>query len=330
MINHNPHVLVTGGTGFLGKHLCKALEAQGHTVAISNRTHANLENYDGMFSYFHGSKFSHIFHLAAVTKAGDYCVKHPADQWVQNQVINTNILKYWRERQPQAKMIAMGTSCSYAPDMKMSEENYLLGEPEPSLYTYAMTKRMLLMGLKAIEKQDGLKWLYFVPSTLYGPGFELSDNHFIFDMIRNCYVAKTEGKPFTVWGDGTQRRELIYVRDAVEAMLRLADKVDNQVINLGSGQDNSINEFAEMVCSAVGYDPKLIGHDLTKYVGAKAKKIDTTKTERLLYPNRLVNTTLDVGLRNTVDYFVSETLKVKNSPNGTSATQVSSHLFRAG
>jgi len=295
------NVLVTGATGFLGTHLCEKLTKVAKLVCISNTKVASLNKLENLYVY-NNIKFDYIFHLAAVTKAGDYCLKHKGDQWLSNQTINTNILRYWKEYQPQAKMICMGTSCSYAPDMFMTEDNYLLGQPDKGLYTYAMTKRMLLVGLQSLQQQYGLKWLYFVPSTLYGANFDVYDNHFIFDFIRNCYNAKNKGDDFVVWGDGEQRRELIHVNDAVDTMLDLLE-YENQVFNLGSGQDNSINEFAKMVCDAYDYDFNLVKHDLTKYVGVKSKKIDTTKTSKCLKSKKLVKTKLSDGILDAVKYF---------------------------
>lgn len=294
-------VLVTGATGFLGTHLCKELKKQNYQVCISNTKIANLDKVENLYTY-NNLKFDYIFHLAAVTKAGDYCLKHKGEQWIANQVINTNILRYWKDHQSQAKMICMGTSCSYAPDVFMTEENYLLGQPDEGLYTYAMTKRMLLIGLQSLSEQYGLNWLYFIPSTLYGPDFELHDNHFIFDFIRNCYNAKYNNQEFVIWGTGEQRRELIYIDDAVNAMLELIGQND-KVFNLGSGQDNSINEFASMVCDAYEYDSKLIKRDLAKYVGVKEKKIDTAKIDASLHPKKLVNTSLREGIMKSVEYF---------------------------
>jgi len=294
-------VLVTGATGFLGQHLTKKLEEMNAEIYISNTNKANLMNMENLYIY-NNVKFDYIFHLAAVTKAGEYCLFHQGDQWLSNQAINTNMLNYWKKHQPQAKMICMGTSCSYSPGIRMSEENYLCGAPEPSLYTYAMTKRMLLVGLQSLQQQYGLKWLYFIPSTLYGPGFELDDNHFIFDFVRNVYIAKNHGEKFIVWGDGNQRRELIYVGDAVDAMLNLLEE-ENEVFNLGSGIDHSINAFAEAVCSLYGYDPALAEHDLTKYVGVEEKKIDTKKVIKYLGEKGYNKTSLQEGLRETVKYF---------------------------
>lgn len=295
-------VLITGATGFLGKHLVKKLEQMGCEIHISNRTTASLSDYNNLHCY-DGIKFDYIFHLAVVTKGGDYCMTNQATQWIENQTLNTNMLRYWVEQQPQAKMVCMGTSCSYSPDIYMTEDNYLIGIPESTLYAYAMTKRMLLNGLQAIQQQHGLKWVYFIPSTLYGSGFELDDNHFIFDFIRNCYNAKNNGEKFVVWGDGEQRRELIYVHDAIDAMLNLLP-YDNQVFNLGSGEDNSINEFAKIVSDCYGYDYNLIEHDMTKYIGVRQKKIDTDKVLKHLNGEPYIKTNLATGIQECVDDFI--------------------------
>ena len=298
---NNIKVLVTGATGYLGKYLTRSLESLGWEIYISNTQRANLSDVQNLYTY-NDIKLDYIFHLAAVTKAGDYCMTHQGAQWLSNQQINTNILAYWTWCQPQAKMIAMGTSCSYSPGIHMREDNYLLGEPEPSLYTYAMTKRMLLVGLQSIQQQYGLKWLYFIPSTLYGPRFELDDNHFIFDFIRNCYNAHEKGEVWRLWGDGEQRRELIYVEDAVNAMLNLLH-CENEVFNLGSGQDYTINEFAKKVCEIYEYDFESIEHDMTKYVGVREKKIDTEKVMYYLGKETFLKTSIEDGLYKTIEYF---------------------------
>jgi len=301
-------VLVTGATGFLGTHLVRKLKELEWDVYISNTKHASLNRIENLWCY-NDIKFDYIFHLAAVTKAGDYCLKNPATQWLENQIINTNILRYWQGWQPQAKIICMGTSCSYTPGIHMKEENYLLGEPEESLYTYAMTKRMVLNGLTAIEKQHNLKWLYFIPSTLYGPDFELDDNHFIFDFIRNCYKAKYENEKFVVWGDGEQKRELIYIDDAIDAMINLLE-YENEIFNLGTGEDFTINTFAKIVSKCYNYDESLIEHDLDKYIGVKEKKIDTKKVLNHLKDSEdFIKTDLTNGIQRCVDYYIEAVKK---------------------
>jgi|TARA_R100000908_G_scaffold58619_2_gene34788 GDP-L-fucose synthase len=295
-------ILITGATGFLGRHLTQALQNENFKITISNSKVNSLDDISNLKGL--EETFDYIFHLAAVTKAGDYCLRHQGDQWISNQKINTNILDYWKNYQPQAKMICMGTSCSYSPDLPMVESNYLKGEPEEGLYTYAMTKRMLLTGLQSIGKQYGLKWLYFIPSTLYGPDFELDDNHFIFDLIRNCYNAKHKGDRFVIWGDGNQRRELVYVKDAVNIMLSLLQE-ENQIFNIASGKDYSINEFSKKVCELIGYEYNKVERDLSKYVGVKEKLIDTKKTQKALDECLVApaTTPLEKGLKTAINYF---------------------------
>ena len=293
------NILVTGATGFLGGHLIEALEKEGFVIHISNTQVANLNNLNNLDIYDQ-INFDYIFHLAAVTKAGDYCLRHPGDQWLANQIINTNILKYWKERQPKAKMICMGTSCSYAPDIPMKEENYLIGTPEKSLYTYAMTKRMLLDGLKAFEQQYGLEWLYFIPSTLYGPNFEEEDSHFIFDLIKKIYNGATKGTAVELWGDGYQKRELVFVEDAVEMIINLLDQ-KNEIFNLGSSKDYTIREFAGIISKLIGYEEEIY-YDTSKYVGVREKKVIMDKVEKLGVG--VMRTPLYTGLKETVDYYI--------------------------
>ena len=158
-------IFITGGSGFLGTKLQSQLEVDGHEIYAPSSKTCNLLEQNALSQINYG-KFDQIFHLAAWTQAGDFCLKYPCDQWILNQKINTNVLDWWVRSQPQAKLIIMGTSCAYPTNLKLSEENYMLGEPIESLYTYAMTKRMLLQGAKAAHKQYGLRWLCAVPSTL--------------------------------------------------------------------------------------------------------------------------------------------------------------------
>src|SRR5215469_1407696 len=234
-------VLVTGATGFLGTSLCDQLAARGDEVVRLGSKNCDLTKPSSLTA-FDGVKYEQIYHLAAWTQAGDFCLSHPGEQWVVNQQINTSVLSWWRDRQPQAKLIAMGTSCAYPPEGELAEPRYLTGQPIDSLFTYAMTKRMLYVGLLALASQYGLKYLCLVPSTLYGPGYHTDGRqmHFIFDLIRKILRAKLYGEPVVLWGDGLQSRELVYVGDFARIALRLADGVDNELINIGAGREFTI------------------------------------------------------------------------------------------
>lgn len=298
-------ILITGSRGFLGKFLCPKLTELGHEIVGVHSENCNLRHEDSLSNFDH-EKFDQIFHLAAWTQAGNFCLSHPGGQWIINQQINTHVLEWWQRRQPQAKMICMGTSCSYDSELPLVEENYLLGKPIDSLFTYAMTKRMLLTGLIALQKQYGLKYLYLVPSTLYGPMYHVDGRqmHFIFDLIRKILRGHLFQEPVVLWGDGQQKRELIHVRDFVQTMLQLTERCNDQVINIGSGQEHSIREFAKIVCNHIGFSHEKIVYDTTQYVGARSKVLSIQKLQSLL-PNYCPND-LSCGIHETIKWFLQQ------------------------
>jgi GDP-L-fucose synthase len=295
-------ILVTGATGFLGTALCGRLEQAGHQLVRLNSVNCDLRHASSL-EPFSSVSYDQIYHLAAWTQAGDFCLTHPGEQWIINQQINTHVLAWWHKSQPQAKLICMGTSCAYAPGSELVEENYLLGLPIESLFTYAMTKRMLFVGLLALQKQFGLKHLCLVPSTLYGPGYHTDGRqmHFIFDLIRKILRGKLHGEPVVLWGDGHQNRELVYVEDFVSLALRLAGTCENELINIGAGNELSIRHFTRLICEQVGYDFNSIQFDTSRYVGARSKCLSIRKLRGLI-PD-LQFTPLETGLARTIEWF---------------------------
>ena len=310
-------ILVTGATGFLGSALCRALEARSHTVERLGSRQADLRR-QGSLEPFSKASYDVIYHLAAWTQAGDFCLYHPGEQWVINQQINTNVLAWWQERQPQAKLVSMGTSCSYAPESELVEENYLEGQPIESLFTYGMTKRMLYVGLLALQKQFGLRYLHLVPSTLYGPGYHTDGRqmHFIFDLIRKILRGKLYGEPVVLWGDGHQRRELVYIDDFVDATVRLAETEENNLINVGAGEDHSIRDFATMICDEVKFDFGKIEFDTARYVGARSKCLRVERLRKVL-PS-MKRTPLRDGISRSVKWFLEH--RDATLPEGESPT----------
>jgi GDP-L-fucose synthase len=302
-------ILVTGGTGFLGTTLCSQLESQGHELVRINSKNCNLTQSDSLHQFNHQS-YDQIYHLAAWTQAGDFCLFHPGEQWIINQQMNTHMLTWWQQYQPQAKLICMGTSCAYAPNLPLREENYLTGIPIDSLFTYAMTKRMLYVGLLALHKQYGLNYLCLVPSTLYGANYHTDGRqmHFIFDLIRKIIRAKLYGERVILWGDGYQSRELVYVEDFARIALQLAQTVDNDLINIGAGEEFTIRQFAQIICEQVGYDFQKVEFDTSRYVGAKSKCLEVEKLQRIL-PD-LTLTDLQTGLAKTITWFWQEQEKL--------------------
>jgi GDP-L-fucose synthase len=294
--------LVTGGTGFLGRHLVPRLQAGGIETRILNTANCDLTDRANL-ERLADERYDRIYHLAAWTKAGDFCLYHKGEQWIVNQLINTNVLWYWRERQPQATMVTMGTSCAYPPELDLREDNYMVGEPDRDLYTYAMTKRMLYQGLLALHDQFDMDYRYLVPSTLYGTGFDQEDSHFIFDLVRKIVRGQRHGEPVVLWGDGSQVRELMYVDDAVELIGLAVEQCPNDLLNLGSGQGHTIREYAEAICGVVGFDPAAIEYDTSRYVGVKKKVFNTDKI-RATFPD-FEFTPIESGVRAVVDDYIA-------------------------
>jgi GDP-L-fucose synthase len=275
-------VFVTGGSGFLGRTLVPLLKTRGYQVDAPSSRECDLTTPTTLTAFV--ASYDLIFHLAAWTQAGDFCLKHPGEQWIINQQINTHFLHWWQTKQPQAKAILMGTSCAYDPNLPLIEENYLRGEPIPSLYTYAMTKRMLWVGAESLKKQYGLKSMTLVPSTLCGNYYHKDGRqmHFIYDLAQKILQAKKTGKPAILWGDGYQRREVVAVEDFCGGILEILrhESAWGEVINLGAGKDHSIREFASEFCDILKINPDLIHYDENQYVGAENKLLSVSKARR--------------------------------------------------
>jgi GDP-L-fucose synthase len=300
---------VTGANGFLGRYLINFLKKKKYNIIFPGSKECNLVNEKSLLNYGLKKKyiFDEIYHLAAWTQAGDFCLKYPGDQWIINQKINTNVLYWWKNYQPQAKLIFIGTSCAYAENSNYKEINYMAGEPTPSLYTYAMTKRMLLQGAISMQNQFGMKWLCLVPSTLYGINYHQDNRqmHFIFDLVKKIVDGKYNKTKVILWGDGNQKREIINVEDFICTLFNLRKK-NNEIINIGSGESFSIKYFARIISKIVGFSHNKIIYDKTKYVGARNKKLDITKVSGYLknYTNELIN--IEDGLKEVVNWYIKK------------------------
>lgn len=297
-------VLITGSSGFLGRKLIQRLDRDNIKYIALNSHNCDLTRADSLENAVTDpASFDHIFHLAAWTQAGTFCDTHRGIQWIVNQQINTNVLAWWQKYAPQAKLVAFGTSVSYTTEENLSEEKYWDGIPTDKFYAYAMCKRMLLAGLECLRRQYGINYLYLIPSTLYGPDYHTDgrQSHFIYDLVRKIIRGKKYGEPVVLWGDGEQRRELVYVDDFVNIMLALNQQAENTIFNIGSGKDYSIREFAAAICEIVDYNFENIQYDTTQYVGAKSKILSVGKYKALLGAD-LMKTGLSEGLEKTIKW----------------------------
>jgi GDP-L-fucose synthase len=282
-------ILVTGTTGFVGRHLVTSLKTLNYEII-----EINSKNFNNIWDY--KDKLDYIIHLAVKTAAGGYCQTHSGEQYLINSNINNSILQYWYNNQPQAKIITFGSSCGYDKNIIKTEDNYLKGEPEPGYEVYGNIKRSLLVGLKAIKQEYNMNYSYLIPSVFYGPEYDIHDKHFIFDLVRKIVNAKNGGDKVILWGTGEQTRELIYIKDAVNIIIK-AMTWDEEIVNLSSGHEYSIKEYAKTICGIVDYDFNLIEWDTTAFVGSPNKKLINTHLQDYKF------TSLIEGLTKTIKYY---------------------------
>jgi len=285
-------ILLTGASGFVGRHLIQKLEKEKHEIISFNSS-----NFTEMW-YCKKNSFDIIIHLAVKTAAGGYCQNHPGEQWIVNNSINSDMLAYWTQYQQRATMITFGSSCGYSNDVIKTEKNYLVGEPEEGYEVYGMSKRNLLVGLKALAKEFQMDSNYLIPSVFYGPDYDLNDKHFIFDLIKKIVNAKNGKDEVVLWGDGTQERELIYIDDAVNIIMACMNNPEApKMFNLSSGNTYMLKEYAQTICDIVDYDFNLIKWDINAFVGSPSKKLINTHLKGFKF------TPLKIGLEKTIKYY---------------------------
>lgn len=208
----------------------------------------------------------------------------------------------------------------------LEECNYLEGVPDSKYYAYAMSKRMLLAGAESLEKQYGKKYLHLIPSTLYGPNYHTDGRqlHFIYDIIRKIIRAKKFNETATLWGDGSQKRELVFVDDFSRIMLNLIQECkSSNTFNVGAGHEYSIKEFVRLICEILDYNKEKINYDVNGFVGAKSKILNISKLQTVSNEKR---TSLESGLRQTIDWCLSEDFFTKNESKSFNLTLLARRL----
>lgn len=282
------NVIVLGGSGFIGHQLVATLRertgAEGVVVPVSSRE-ADLVNRQSVFDWFERTHWTfevdHIFHLAAVYKAGGWPATHPATQFHSNMAININALEAWKRFQPQARFTSVVSYCMYPDHDQPHPESELYGtEPEPYLFAYAFTKKALLVGQEAYCKEHGMSATSVVLPTVYGPGDSFAtDSHVMGALIGKFCAAKRDNLPdVEVWGDGRQVREFLFVEDAAEGIISAALNATSPVLNLGTGGGVTIAEVAEAICEIVGYEGP-IRYERDRFVGAIRRVLDCTRAQ---------------------------------------------------
>ena len=303
---NNKNVLITGVTGFLGKNIVPILEKMGADVTATG-TNYDLTSFERAEDLFNlKTEFHIIIHGAAFQGAGDFTLKYPADQFFKNNLIHTNALECWKSYQSDAKFIGIGSTCSYPGDLPvLSETDYRTGKLHSSVETYGLTKCVLQGGIEAYKKQYGLDGTTVVFATLYGPHdeFDISRSHVVSALIQKFCDAIHNGiSEVEVWGDGTQTRELIYIDDQIEGLLKSVE-YSGELLNIGSGIETSVRDLAETIKRLTGFGGEIV-YNTDRFVGVMRKVLNIDRAKQEIgwtVDNRMH--TLEEGLEKTIKWY---------------------------
>lgn len=301
-------LVVTGGTGFLGKHLQEAATTEG----LRNTRFLGSKDYDltdpsEARRLIQEEQPDVLVHTAAVCGGIGANRAEPGRFFYANAVMGLHLIEQARRAGVQ-KFVQLGTVCSYPKHATppFREDELWDGYPEETNAPYGLAKKMLLVQLQAYREQYDYNGVYVIPVNLYGPydNFDLETSHVIPALIRRFDEAMRLGyDTVTLWGDGTASREFLHARDAARGILLAAALYDEpEPVNLGTGREITIRELAELVAREVGYTGG-IAWDPSKPNGQPRRQLDTSRArERLDFEAQI---TLEEGIAETVAWYRS-------------------------
>lgn len=275
-------IVVTGGMGFLGRHLVPLLEQKDpESIFVPKIENYDLRKTEDIIRMYEDAQTDILIHLAAVVGGIGANRIEPGRFFYENAIMGIQLLEYGRQYNLE-KIVILGTICAYpkyAP-VPFKEEDIWAGYPEETNAPYGLAKKMLLVQSQAYRQQYGFNSIFLLPVNMYGPGdnFAPEISHVVPAIIKKCVDAAQEGvDEIIVWGTGKPTREFLYVGDAAEAIVLATEKYnDPDPVNIGSGIEISIKELVEQIAEMTGFKGKIIW-DRSKPDGQPRRLLDTTR-----------------------------------------------------
>jgi GDP-L-fucose synthase len=300
-------VLVTGGSGFVGRLVCARLRERGAEVHAPRSVECDLTDVAAVAGMLHRVRPRLIVHLAAEVGGIGANQARPGRFFYANMAMGLHLIEESR-RVGVEKFVQVGSVCSYPRDtpVPFREGSLWDGYPEETNAPYGIAKKALLVMLQAYRDQYGFPGIYLMPANLYGPGdnFDAASSHVIPALIERFDAALAQdARTVTCWGSGEASREFLYVEDCAEAIVLAAESYEErEPVNLGSGREIRIRELAETIAALMGFDGE-IRWDRSRPDGQPRRRLDTSVAwERFGFR---ASTTLEDGLRETVDWYRS-------------------------
>lgn len=316
-------VLITGSSGFLGKHVMDELERKGHKIkAMSSKdvdlTVSGLDNFILNSENEYLNSVEYILHLSAICGGIGANRKRPATFLEDNIKMSLNVFSSWKfatdiSTSVNPKLICLGSVCSYPKftEIPFREENIWNGYPEETNAPYGIAKRVMMEQMKAYRKQYNMNGIFLIPVNLYGPNdhFGLEDSHVIPALIRKFYDARVNGDDVVeLWGTGEACREFLYVKDAAKAIVLAMEKYSGEEpVNIGTGNEIKIKDLAYLIAKKVDYRGK-IEFNTNMPDGQPRRCLDVSKAEE--YFGFKAETSLDEGLEETIKWYAENRVSI--------------------
>jgi len=301
-------ICVTGGEGFLGRHVVSALAARGCTeVFIVRHSEYDLLRRSDIERLYDEVKPQVVIHLASVVGGIGANSKNPGSFFYENLMMGAQMIEGARLSKIE-KFVQIGTVCSYPKftPVPFQEEDLWNGYPEETNAPYGIAKKALLVQAQAYRDQYGLNSIYLMPENLYGPGdnFNPDSSHVIPALIKKFLEAYESGETTVpVWGSGNATREFLYVTDAAEGIVIASEKYDGrEPVNLGSGKEISIRDLAHLIAAEVGFQGEIFW-DTTKPDGQPRRALNTSRAAELF--GFRARTDFSEGLKRTIEWYRS-------------------------
>ena len=313
MLNHQlvrygkMKILLTGGTGFLGKNLTPLLREDGNEV-VSIGSMWDLRSQSMCERLLDQVSPEVVIHAAGSVGGIGANQENPGKFMYDNMIMGANMIDRCRVHDVN-KFILLGTVCAYPKHtpVPFRESELWNGYPEETNAPYGIAKKALMKLLETYGEQYGMKGANLIPVNMYGPydHFNLTSSHVIPALILKFYNAIQSGdKEVQLWGTGEASREFLYVEDCCEAIkLAIEKDIDLEPINLGNGQEVKIISLAEEIAEQMGFDGTIL-FDSSKPDGQPRRCLDTSKAKEKL--GFEAKTFWKDGLKQTIEWFLKE------------------------
>jgi len=299
-------ISVTGGEGFLGRHLMAALERRGCRQArVVPQSAYDLTRPGDVARFYKDQKPEVVIHLAAVVGGIGANMENPGRYFYENAMMGIEMIhQAWKNGVE--KMVAIGTICAYPKHtpVPFREEDLWSGYPEETNAPYGLAKKMMLVQCQGYRQQYGLNGIFLLPVNLYGPGdnFDPRTSHVIPALIRKCVEAVDAGADhIDVWGTGKASREFLYVGDAAEGICLATERYDgSEPVNLGAGFEITIFDLVHLIAELTGFTGE-IRFDPGKPDGQPRRMLDTTRARE--YFGFSAQTGFREGLARSIEWY---------------------------